>query len=79
MLSQFVISKGSAPREYLDEINNTDYSSLDCFKLYIDDMDELFNVFFSVLKVPSEELLKNPDFVWGRQIYEKDNKYNLLF
>lgn len=72
------IVKGSAPKEYLDKINNIDLNSPEYFRLYIDDMDELFNAFFSVLRVPPEELLKNPDFVWGRQLYEQDNKYNLL-
>jgi hypothetical protein len=41
-------------------------------------MDELFSVFFSTLKVPPEELLKNPDFAWGRNLYKQDNRYNLL-
>jgi len=72
------ILKGSAPEEYLDKIMSSDIHSLEYFKVYIDDMDKLFNVFFSTLKVPPEELLKNPDFVWGRNLYEKGNKYSLL-
>jgi hypothetical protein len=72
------IVKGSAPEEYLEKISSSDSHSLESFKLYIDDMDELFSVFFSTLKVPPEELLKNPDFAWGRNLYEQDNRYNLL-
>jgi len=72
------IVKGSASEEYLEKISNSDFHSLEHFRLYVDDMDELFSIFFSALKVPPEELLKNPDFVWGRQLYEQDNKYNLL-
>jgi len=72
------IVKGSAPAEYLEKIINSDFHSLEYFRLYIDDMDELFNIIFSTLKVPPEEMLKNPDFAWGIQLYEQDNKFNLL-
>lgn len=73
-----VISPGSAPKEYLEEINNLDFHSIESFSIYTDDMDELFKIFFSALKVPSEELLKHPDFVMGRNLYEQGNKHNLL-
>jgi len=72
------IVKGSAPEEYLKKVNNSEFHSVTHFSLYIDDMYELFNVFFSVLKVPPEELLKNPDIAMGRQLYEQNNKRNLL-
>jgi hypothetical protein len=73
-----VISPGKAPKEYLEEINNTDFQSIKSFTIYTDDMDELFMAFFSALKVPPEELLKNPDFAMGRHLYEQDNKHNFL-
>ncbi len=69
---------GNAPEKYLESISNLDFHAHEYFRIYTDDMDELFNIFFTVLKVPAEELLKVPDFAWGRQIYEQDNKYNLL-
>lgn len=72
------IVPGSAPKEYLEEVNNIDFSNRKFFRIYTDDMDELFKFFFTVLKIPPEELLKNPDFVWGRYLYEQDNKHNLL-
>lgn len=72
------IVKGSAPEEYLEKINNSDLKSLGYFRLYVDDMDELFKVFFLTLNVPPEELLKNPDFVWGKNLYDQDNKHNLF-
>ncbi len=72
------IVKGSAPEEYLKKINNPNSRSLGYFRLYVDDMDELFKVFFLTLKVPPKELLKNPDFVWGRSLYDQDNKHNLF-
>jgi hypothetical protein len=70
--------KGSAPKDYLQKIDTFNFASLDCFRLYVDDMDELFMTFFSILKIPSEELLKNPDFNHGKELYEQDNKYNLF-
>jgi hypothetical protein len=72
------IVAGNAPAEYLEKIDNLDFYQHKHFRIYIDDMDELFNVFFTVLKVPIEELLKVPDFGWGRQLYEQDNKYSLF-
>ncbi|MFH1601639.1 MAG: hypothetical protein ABIB61_01645 [Candidatus Shapirobacteria bacterium] len=72
------IVTGSAPKEYLEKISNLDFHTHEYFRIYTDDMDELFNVFFTVMQVPTEELLKVPDFVWGKQLYEQDNKYNLL-
>jgi hypothetical protein len=72
------IVSGSAPKEYLENLNNTDFNKRQFFRIYIDDMDELFKIFFSALKIPPEELLKNPDFVWGRHLYERNNRYNLL-
>lgn len=72
------IIKGHAPKSYLDNIRKANFSSQKWFSLYLDDMDELFYVFFSVLKVPPKELLKVPDFAWGKHIYEKDNKFNIL-
>lgn len=73
-----VIIPGSSPREYLEKVANLDFQIHDSFIIYTDDMDELFNVFFSALKVPPEELLKNPDFAMGRHLYEQGNKHNLL-
>jgi hypothetical protein len=72
------ILSGSAPIEYLDGIKNIEFHSHKYFRIYIDDMDELFFMFFTALKVPAEELMKVPDFVWGRQLYEQDNKHNLF-
>ncbi len=72
------IVNGSAPKEYLDKIKSVDFHSHKIFRIYTDDMDELFSVFFSVLQIPIEELMKVPDFAWGRQLYEQNNKYNLL-
>lgn len=72
------ISKGHADKSYLNEIKKTNFHSQNRFLIYTDDMDELFFVFFSTLKIPSKELLKVPDFVWGKKIYEHNNKFNLV-
>lgn len=72
------IVSGSAPKEYLKKVGSTDFHEHEYFRIYTDDMDELFSVFFSVLKVPIKELLKVPEFVRGKHLYEKDNKYSLF-
>lgn len=72
------IVPGSAPIEYLEEIMAVDFSKHEFFRIYTDDMDELFQVFFSSLKIPPEELLKVPDFFWGKHLYKENNKYNVL-
>jgi len=72
------IVKGSAPVEYLEEIANLDHFSRMHFRLYIDDMDELFKIFFLTLKVPQEEILTNLDFALGKSLYDQDNKHNLF-
>lgn len=76
--SRIEIVKGFAGKLYLDEIEELNYASQEGFTLYTGDMDELFYTFFSTLRIPPEELLKVPDFVWGKAIYEKDNEYNYL-
>jgi hypothetical protein len=76
--SEIAISKGHADTAYLKEVQKTNFHSQSRFVIHTDDMDELFFMFFSTLKIPSEELLKVPDFVWGREIYEQDNKFNLI-
>ena len=76
--SEIIILKGHADKSYLTEINRTSFKTQNRFIIHTDDMDELFFIFFSTLKIPSEELLKVPDFVWGRKIYEHDNKFNLV-
>lgn len=76
--SQIAITKGHADCSYLDEIKHIDFNNQNNFLLHTDDMDELFFIFFTTLKIPPEELLKVPDFVWGKNIYEKDNKFNIL-
>ncbi len=77
-VSEISISKGHADSLYLNEIKKNSFHSQNRFIIHTDDMDELFFIFFSTLKIPSEELLKVPDFVWGRKIYEHDNKFNLV-
>ncbi len=72
------IIKGHAPEEYLSKIESNNSGSQKWLSLYLDDMDKLFKIFFSTLKIPAKELLKNPDFVWGRHLYEKNNKFNIL-
>lgn len=76
--SAIVISKGHADKLYLSEIEKIDFYSQNRFFLHTDDMDELFFTFFSTLKIPPEELLKVPDFVWGIKIYELNNKFNFV-
>ena len=71
------IVPGSSPEEYLEMVRYS-VGADKRFRIYTDDMDELFSYFFSTLKVPAEELLRVPDFTHGRQLYERDNKYNLL-
>ena len=48
------------------------------FYLNTDDMDDLFNFFFTILKISNEELMKNPDFYNGLVLYRKNNKFDLL-
>lgn len=72
------IVKGSAPTDYLNKINTANLNSMEYFRLYVDDMDELFKIFFLALQVPPEELLKIPDFCMGKNLYEQDNKHSLF-
>lgn len=76
--SQIAITQGHADISYLDEIKHIDFNNQNNFLLHTDDMDKLFFTFFTVLNIPSGELLKVPDFVLGKNIYEKNNKFNIL-
>lgn len=70
--------EGGMPEEYLENLKSDEFIFQKRFRLYLDNMDELFTVFFSTLKIPPGELMKNPDFAHGKQIYEKNNKYNIF-
>ncbi len=77
--SSIVIHEGHAPKEYLESIATIKNSELMDFSLYLDDMDELFQViFFATKQDPQSLLVNHGDMIAGINIYEKDNKFSIF-
>lgn len=48
------------------------------YRIYLDDMDEIFQAIIVAMRVDVAWIVNNPSFQQGMEEYKKDNKYSIL-